>query len=109
MFCCRHFYRVRIKPHCKHRSIEFLTTQTDQSKGDIVIDYVLSLFHRFEEGLRYNQLKSFDKKKLYDKGISGKFLKSIKAMHTTVEQRAKINNQILPTISSVLGLKQGDN
>ena len=48
-------------------------------------------------------------KKLYDKGISGKFLKSIKAMHTTVEQRAKINNQILPTITSVLGLKQGDN
>ena len=30
-------------------------------------------------------------------------------MHTTVEQRAKINNQILPTITSVLGLKQGDN
>ena len=30
-------------------------------------------------------------------------------MHTTVEQRAKINNLILPTITSVLGLKQGDN
>ena len=41
MFCCRHFYCVRIEPHCKHRSIEFLTTQTDQSKGDILIDYVL--------------------------------------------------------------------
>ena len=26
---------------CKHRSIEFLTTQTDQSNGDILIDYVL--------------------------------------------------------------------
>ena len=63
---------------------------------------------RFEEGLRYSQSKSFDKK-LYDKGISGKFLKSIKAMHTTVEQRAKINNLILPTITSVLGLKQCDN
>ena len=48
-------------------------------------------------------------KKLYDKGISGKFLKSIKAMHTIVEQRAKINNLILPTITSVLGLKEGDN
>ena len=44
MFCCRHFYRVRIEPHCKHRSIVFLTTQTDQSKGDILIDYVLKLF-----------------------------------------------------------------
>ena len=30
-------------------------------------------------------------------------------MHTTVEQRAKNNNLILPTITSVLGLKQGDN
>ena len=44
MFCCRHFYRVRIEPHCKHRSIEFLTTQTDQSEGDILIDYVLNYF-----------------------------------------------------------------
>ena len=46
MFCCRHFYRVRIEPHCKHRSIEFLTTQTDQSEGDILIDYVLNLEYR---------------------------------------------------------------
>ena len=30
---------------CRHRSIEFLTTQTDQSKGDILIDYVLTLFY----------------------------------------------------------------
>ena len=28
---------------CRHRSIEFLTTQTDQSKGDILIDYVLKI------------------------------------------------------------------
>ena len=28
----------------QHRSIEFLTTQTDQSKGDILIDYVLRIF-----------------------------------------------------------------
>ena len=42
MFCCRHFYCVQIEPHCKHRSIEFLTTQTGQSKGDILINYVLS-------------------------------------------------------------------
>ena len=41
MFCCRHFYSVRIEPHCRHRSTEFLTTQTDQSKRDILIDYVL--------------------------------------------------------------------
>ena len=32
----------------------------------------ICLFRRFEEGLRYNQSKSFDKK-LYDKGIFGKF------------------------------------
>ena len=42
MFCCRHFYCVRIESHFKHRSIEFLTTQTDQSKPDILIDYVLN-------------------------------------------------------------------
>ena len=52
MFCCRHFYRFRIEPHCKHRSIEFLTTQTDQSKGDILIDYVLKvIFILFKDGL----------------------------------------------------------
>ena len=28
---------------CRHRSIEFLTTQADQSKRDILIDYVLTL------------------------------------------------------------------
>ena len=30
-------------------------------------------------------------------------------MHTTVEQRAKINNLKLTTVTSVLSLKQGDN
>ena len=30
---------------CRHRSIEFLTTQADQSKRDILIDYVLSLVY----------------------------------------------------------------
>ena len=49
MFCCRHFYCVRIEPHCKHRSIEFLTTQTDQSKGNILIDYVLTVFYPFSK------------------------------------------------------------
>ena len=44
MFCCRHFYSVRIESHCRHRSIEFLTTQTDQSKLDILIHYVLIIF-----------------------------------------------------------------
>ena len=28
---------------CRHRSIEFLTTQADQTKRDILIDYVLIL------------------------------------------------------------------
>ena len=46
MFCCRQFYCIRIELHCKHMSIEFLTTQTDQSKRDILIDYVLILFFR---------------------------------------------------------------
>ena len=27
--------------HCRHQSTELLTTQTDQSKRDILIDYVL--------------------------------------------------------------------
>ena len=31
---------------CRHRSIEFLTTQADQSKRDILIDYVLTNFTR---------------------------------------------------------------
>ena len=30
---------------CGHRSIEFLTTQADQSKLDILIDYVLKKYH----------------------------------------------------------------
>ena len=42
------------------------------------------------------------------KGITGKFLKSIKAMHTVIEQKPKINHLLLPTIISDLGLKQGD-
>ena len=28
---------------CRHRSIEFLTTQADQSKRDILINYVLKI------------------------------------------------------------------
>ena len=40
MFCCGHFHCVRIEPHRKRMCIEFLTTQTDQSKCDILIDYV---------------------------------------------------------------------
>ena len=46
MFCCRHFYCIRIEPHCKHRSIKFLTAQTDQSKRDILIYYVLRRLFR---------------------------------------------------------------
>ena len=46
--------------------------------------------------------------KLYKKGITGKFLKSIKAMHTVIEEKPKINQLLLPTIISGLGLKQGD-
>ena len=44
MFSCRHFYCVWVEPHCKHRPVEFLTTQTDQSKRDILIDYVPIIF-----------------------------------------------------------------
>ena len=47
--------------------------------------------------------------KLYKKGITGKFLKSIKAMCAVIEQKPKINHLILPTVISDLGLKQGDN
>ena len=47
--------------------------------------------------------------KLYKKGITGKFLKSIKTMHAVIEQKPKINHLLLPTIVSDLGLKQGDN
>ena len=33
---------------CRHRSIEFLTTQADQSKRDILINYVLKqIYGRF--------------------------------------------------------------
>ena len=32
---------------CRHRSIEFLTTQADQSKRDILIDYVLIFYLTF--------------------------------------------------------------
>ena len=58
IFCCRHFYRARIEPHCKHRSINFLTTQTDQSKGDIFIDYVLKSFSLLH-GRNYKQEMHF--------------------------------------------------
>ena len=39
MFCCLIFTEFESN---KHRSIEFLTTQTDQSKRYILIDYVLT-------------------------------------------------------------------
>ena len=44
MFYCCHFYFVRIEPHCRHRSTEVLIMQTDQSKRDILIDYVLMIY-----------------------------------------------------------------
>ena len=44
MFCCRNFYCVPIKHHCRHQSTKFLTTQTDQSEHNILIDYVLNDF-----------------------------------------------------------------
>ena len=46
MFYCRHFNSVRIESHSRHPSIKFLTTQTDQSKRDILIHYVLKCFWR---------------------------------------------------------------
>ena len=62
--CCRHFHCVRIEPTRKRRCIEFLTTQTDQSKCDILIDYVLIVFSHVQHlcSLNYiyiQQLYSF--------------------------------------------------
>ena len=42
---------------CRHRSIEFLTTQADQSKRDILIDYVLTIIIKTFFGIK-NLLKS---------------------------------------------------
>ena len=47
--------------------------------------------------------------KLYNKGITGKFLKNIRAMLQEVQQKLKIDGHILPTMISEIGLKQGDN
>ena len=47
--------------------------------------------------------------KLYNKGITGKFLKNIRAMLQEVQQKLKIDGHILPTMISKVGLKQGDN
>ena len=45
---------------CKHRSIEFLTTQTDQSESDIFIDYVLfSFLPSFEYVLNFVKYLNF--------------------------------------------------
>ena len=44
MFCCRHFWCVRIEPHRRHESTEFLTTRTDHSKRYILFHYVLKNF-----------------------------------------------------------------
>ena len=38
MFCCS---VIRIESHCRHRSTEFLTTQSGQSKRDVLIHYLL--------------------------------------------------------------------
>ena len=47
--------------------------------------------------------------KLYSKGLTGKFLKSIRAMLQEVQQKLKIDGHLLPTMISEIGLKQGDN
>ena len=47
--------------------------------------------------------------KLYNKGITGKFLKNIRAMLQEVQQKLNINSHILPTMISEIELKQGDN
>ena len=47
--------------------------------------------------------------KLYNKGITGKFLKNIRAMLQEVQHKLKIDGYILPTMISEIGLKQGDN
>ena len=46
MFFCHHFYCVRIETHCRHRSTKFLTTQSDQSKRDILVGHVLNCFQK---------------------------------------------------------------
>ena len=48
MFCCLHFYCVRVEPHCRHESTVYLTTRTGQSKRDILIHYVLLSFRHFK-------------------------------------------------------------
>ena len=51
----------RMTLQCKHRSIEFLTTQTDQSKSNIFIDYVLTFSFppSFEYALNFVKYLSF--------------------------------------------------
>ena len=47
--------------------------------------------------------------KLYNKGITGKFFKNIRAMLQKVQEKLKIDGHILPTIITEIRLKQGDN
>ena len=53
---------LRTEPHCRHGSTRFLTTQSDQSKRHILIDYILkhfnivSTFAILREGLRVSLL-----------------------------------------------------
>ena len=42
------FLQRSIESHCRQRSTEFSTTQTDQSKCDILIDYVPMSFRQSE-------------------------------------------------------------
>ena len=47
--------------------------------------------------------------KLKKKGFSGTFLNIIEAMINNIIQIPKINGRLLPPITTLLGLKQGDN
>ena len=47
--------------------------------------------------------------KLKRKGCSGKFLKMMEAMMNNIIQIPKINGRLLPPITTLLGLKEGDN
>ena len=59
MFCCHDFCCVRIEPHCRHESTEFLTMRTDQSNvwRDILIhDFLKLIYHlrnkNWHDGMR---------------------------------------------------------
>ena len=102
-------------------------TQIGFLKGHRTADHVLlidTIIHEIVQKHRKYLFAAFvDLKKAYDrvnrkfmvyklkkKGFSGKFLKIIEAMINNIIQIPKINaGRLLPPITTLLGLKQGDN